>query len=460
MRNGVLRLVALGIGLSSAMTRADDPAFRFRRDVLPPALNQDELLAIPFDSAIFAATQDGFVDMRLRDADGTPVPFLVRKRQTTRARPVRTTWPARQPSVRPLDDGGLEITIRRDDEDKHPPPNGLTLVTPLRNFRQRVRVFTSVDGAQWEPAGEDAVVFDYSRYMDVRNDSVPFPETDRRHIRIVINNVTSAQESELLAFTRRLQGNKEVERTEQATVERRPFRIDRIDFWREAREERVAGDETTEYPITDHRVSEDRDKQRTIVEFETQRQPLTSLEIETPDRNFSRHATVEAEATLGASKKWRAIGDGTLSRIDFKSLKREALSISFPESRHTRYRIVIENHDNAPLEISGVKAEGHVYELVYLASPERQDHLLYGAEGAERSSYDNAAISELLRNGFQTSPARLGPELPNIAAPAPIRWSKVFNQPFVVGGVVGLLVLILGCALYGAAKRIDKLPEN
>lgn len=439
---------------------AEDVAFRFAREVKPPPLKQEELLTITLDSEVFAATQGDFADLRLRDAEAKSVPYLLRKLQTTKARAVRTTWPAPPPTARPLDDGGLEITVRFQADDKRPHPNGLTIVSPLRNFKQRVRVFTSADGERWEPAGEETVIFDYSRFMDVRSDGVSFPETARLNFRIVIDDVTLEQQSELLALTRRLQGEKEVERTEQATVDRRPFRIERIDFWREVPQERVTGDEKTTYPVAEHRVTEDREKHRTIIEVETRRQPLTSLELDTPDRNFSRHAVVEIERVQGVTKSWQKIGEGTLSRVDFKTLKRDELTIKFPESRQARYRIIIDNRDSPPLAIQGIKAEGNVYEVVYLAAPDRHDQLVYGSTDAERPAYDTAAIQELLRNGFQPSPAELGAEGPFASGPAPFRWSKLLNNPFVVGGVVTMLVLALGWGLYGAAKRMEKLPGD
>lgn len=443
---------------AAAPILADDAGFRFSKEIKTPPLKQEELLSVPLDTEVFAATRDDLADVRLRDEEGKQVPYLLRKRQTTRARSVRETWPAPHPSARPLDDGGLEITIRRDEADKHPNPNGLTLVSPLRDFRQRVRVFTSADGGRWEPAGEETVIFDYSRYMDVRSDSISFPETGRRQIRIVIDDVTVEQQSELLALTRRLQGTEEIERTEQATVDRRPFRIDRIDLWREEQHDRVTGDEKAPYPVADHRVTDDREKQRTIIEFDTRREPLTSLRLETPDRNFSRHAVVEVEKVQGVTRSWQKIGEGILSRVDFRNLKREELSISFPESRHARYRVVIDNRDSPPLTVTGIEAEGNVFEVLYLAAPERHDQLRYGAADAERPSYDTAAIQELLRNGFQPSPAELGPEGPVARGPTPIRWSRLLNNPLLQGGVVAVLVIVLGWGLYRAVKRMDQMP--
>jgi hypothetical protein len=449
------------VSWSAAMPAfAAEAAFPFARQIEAPAGKQEELLAVALDSDVFAATQDGLADIRLLDGEGKTVPYLARRVRTTRPRRVRQTWPARRFSARPRDDGSLEITVELEKDDPH--PNGLTLVSPLRNFERRVRVEMSADGRQLEPAGEETMIFDYSRYIDVRGDSVSFPETAKRHFRIVIDDVTVEQESRLLELTRRLQGGEEAGRTEKVMVDRRPLRIERIDFWREVEDARITGDEKAKYPVSKFQVERDTAKRQTIIRFVSRRQPLTSLKLETSDRNFSRHAVVEAQAAQGVSKTWRRIGEGTVSRIDFRDVRRENLSISFPESRHANYRVVIDDRDSPPLTVKGVEAEGNVYELVYLASPAANDQLLYGSADADAAAYDTAAIQELLRSGIQPSRAELGMQQPGPDAgqPGEFNLSKLLNNPLLLGGVILLLVLVLGWGLFQAVKRMDQLPNE
>lgn len=461
--HAALRL-ALVLALAAGSALADERGFEYSKEVKAPTLKQQELLAIELDSEVFGATQDKLADVRLLDAEGKPVPYLLRKRQTTRPRTTRTIWAVQHVSARPLESGGLEIVFQIDEETakRHPHPNGLSLISPLKNFEQRVRVYTSDDdGRQWEPAGDEAVVFDYSRYMDVRSDSVPFPETERRHFKIVVDDVTAEQQSELVALTRRLRGAEETERSEQVVVDRRPFRIDRIDLWRDVQNDQATGDEKTSYPVERHHVDRDAKNKQTVVEIDVRRQPLTSLSLETPERNFSRHAVIEAEKVQGVKKSWEKIAEGTLSRIEFKGLKREQLAISFPESRRPQYRLVIDDRDSPPLEVSGIKAEGNVYEIVYLAGPGRNDRLVYGSADAEPASYDTAALAELLGEKFRPAPAELGAQAAwKGQGPAEFKWSKLANNPLVLGGVIALLVAALGWGLYRAMRRMDNLPAE
>ncbi|MFW6125083.1 MAG: hypothetical protein ACOC46_02950, partial [Pirellulales bacterium] len=164
----------------------------------------------------------------------------------------------------------------------------------------------------------------------------------------------------------------------------------------------------------------------------------------------------------GITRTWRTIGRGTLSRIDYKNFKREQVAISFPESRHLQYRIVIENRDSAPLEIAGVVGEGNVYEVVFFATPGKHYRLAYGAQDAQEPRYDTAAILTLLEEGFQPTSAELEPEVAYAGAGRrkTYDWSNVVNDPRLLVAVIALLVIALSWGLYQAVKRVDRLQTE
>ena len=436
-------------------TDAADPAFRFQKAVSPSGKGEESLVAVRLDSEVYAATQSNLADLRLQDDKGTNLPFLIRKSQELKSRTVRRkTWAASKPVVRPLDDGGLEITLELDENDSQ--PNGLTLVSPLRNFEQRVRIQTSADGKTWEPAGNETVIFDYSRYMDVRNDDVPFPASSRKHVRLVIDDVTVEQQSQLMELTRSLRGNDETGRTEKITIDRRPFRIERIEFWLDGAEEGVKGDHKQPYLVSGYKVTEDPKTHQTIVTIDTHREPLTSLTLETTARNFSRNCVVEVAEQQGVQTTWRSVGTATLSRMDFKNLKREQLTVTMPETRESTYRLVIDNRDSPPLAVTGVKAEGNVYEVVFLSAANTPHQLVYGDTDATAPNYDTATIQAVLTESYRPEVVKLGVEEKVAgAAPAGFKWSAVINDPRVMTVVIGALVVVLGWGLYGAVKRMD-----
>lgn len=441
--------------VTATATFATEPSLRFQKEISSSRKPDESLVAVVLDAEVYAATQVGLADLRVQNTEGGSLPFFLRKSQDFVSKSVRRkTWTATNPALKPLDDGGLEITLELGEGDTQ--PNGLSVITPLRNFEQRVRVFTSVNGNDWEPSGAETVIFDYSRYMDVRSDSVPFVASPRRHVRIVIDDVTSEQESELLEMTRRLRGTEDSERTERVTIDRRPFRIDRIEFYEETSQQSVKGDRKLTYPIADFQVTEDSKTNQTIVTIDTRREPLTSFRLDSPSKNFSRSCAIEVQGQQGTHGSWQQIGEATLSRIDFKTLKREQLTVSFPETRQAQYRLVIDNRDSPPLTINGIIAEGNVYEVVYFATTSKSYRLAYGDSEAKAPDYDTAAIQSLLTERFSPEVVTLGNEEKSLGA-KPVGWklSHLLNDPRILTIVIGLLVLGLGWGLYGAVKRLD-----
>jgi hypothetical protein len=436
---------------------ASEPAFQFTRAVESPSLDEEELLSVNLDSPIYEATQSGLEDLRLWDQTGQSVPFLVRQIKTTRTQTTRRTWTANNMSARPLDDGGLEIIVTLDSDD--PAPDGLALVTPLNNFEKRVRVETSDEGRQWEEVAQSPF-FDYSRYVDVRKDSISFPKTDRRHIRILIDNVTAAQESELLELTRRLQGTEETNRQERVVIQRRAFRVDKVQFWEDITREIPESAVKQAYPVGSFRVEQNRDEQQTYILVGMRQEPLTAFTIETPERNFSRLAIVEVEEVDGIRRNWRPISDVTLARIDFKDLEREQLSINFPESRHKQYRVVVENRDSPPLDITGITAQGNVYKVVFLATPEQSFHLVYGDADAKPAEHDTQTLRELLQAGYVPRSAELGEQQTRDSGGAEaLNWPAILNNRMVLLAIIVVLVIVLGIALYRASRHLENSQD-
>lgn len=457
-------IVGLTWGLAGATRAAEPPvSLSFSRDIKPPALQQEELIAVPLEGEIFAETRDDFPDLRVLEGDGSLVPFLIRRVKLSGLQAATHTWRANRVSIKPRE-ASLELTVQLENGD--PPPRGLTIVTPLRNFEQRIRLQSSVDGKVWEPLGEESLIFDYSQYMNLRQESLSFPETDRKFIWISIDKPTVAQESELLELTRRLQGKSESERTEKTTIDRQPFRIDRIDFHGETRQSKVTGDKKARYALDHLTLEPDPKLRRTVVSFTSHREPLTSLSVETPDRNFSRHAVLFVEEKHGTQTVWTQLGAGILSHIDFKTLHQQELTLRFPERRATRYRLDVDNYDGPPLHISQVAAEGNCYELLLLASPNRTYRLAYGSPQAPPPHHDTAAIHELLRTGFQPVPAQLGPPALHpvpLGPPQPepkFEWSNLFNNTPLLLSVIAILASAMGFGLYRAMQRVEKIPGD
>ena len=206
-----LSILLLLTTVASGQTR-ETPSFLWTREVELPEIDATTPVAAPLDSHVFEFTSSGMPDLRLRDSAGEVVGFLIRPASEPRPRTIRTTWPAEQSSAQVDANSGVQIDLKLKDDD--PIPDGIRIFTPLRNFKQQVRVEASADGFDWVSAGLPVMIFDYSSHVDARNDFVPFTAGEQRRFRVIIGDLTAEQESQLLDLHRRLQGGREVGREE------------------------------------------------------------------------------------------------------------------------------------------------------------------------------------------------------------------------------------------------------
>ncbi|MDZ4683473.1 MAG: hypothetical protein SH850_00195 [Planctomycetaceae bacterium] len=455
------RTIVLSLLLSATTSIAAEPVpvFRWQRAVELPAITETSLVAVPLDSHVFAHTRDGWPDVRLQTAAGSTTAFVIHPAMIAKDRTVREFWAAEQTAAKLDGERGLqvELTLR----DKESSPHGLRIVSPLRDFEHQVQVETSADGVTWQSAGAPTLIFDYTRFVDARNDVVPFAAGDHRRFRLTIADVTAEQESLLLELHRRLRGSEETDRTERTTIARRPFRIDRIEFYRDVSRPQSAEPRTTEHPVQNLTTTEEDGGQRTVVAFETQREPLTALTVVTDAQNFSRTVNVETEVDADRGQPvWKPFSPGTLTRFSVGDLRRDELTIKLPETRRSKFRLVIENDDSPPIAITSVTASGPVYELTFLAERDQKYELSYGSPDAEAGRYDTAALQAAIQQRHAATPATLSAprENPNAPADRGRRWA-VWNDPRVLTGVIVGLTLFLGFTLYSMRRGIKATDE-
>ena len=456
-----LTLFCLMVGLALPGAAEEPIPFEFYKDV-PPVASEDDspIVAAILDSQVYFTAREGFPDLRVFDARGAEVPFLLEKATASRRDTVRTTCPSEDPSLDEKEDGSIEVRIRLDKEARA--AAGFTLSTPLKDFERRIIVHGSVDGDDWQPLVSDGLVFDYSRYMDVTSREIILPKNRHRQFKIIIQDVTDEQQSSLTKLTRRISDGREIERTEATTVRRRPFRMDRIQFWSEQGVKQYQGDRKSEYPIVEFERIDDGKEKQTLITLSTQREPLTSFTLETTSRNFSRQAVVEVHVERGVRTDWKEIGRATLSLIDIGAFNREDLKITFPERRHQQYRIVIDNQDNPPLEITNVKAEGNVYRMVFFP-PETETHrVYYGSETAQRPNYDTAAVLAQPRKDYLASEVQLGTEIANPAfgKPPGLAFRRLLGNPAFLGAAICIVVAVLTWILFRAGRQIDQITSD
>ncbi len=433
--------------------------FRFWKPIDHTAAKDDEIVAFTLDSDIYAATRDGLPDVRVLDEAQTQTSFLIEAQIEVRQKPSPRIFNTEIVKLRP-DGNALEVRLRL--PDKAPDAESFTFATPLTNYERKVRVSGSADGMKWTPLVTDGIIFDYSRYMDVSSREIALPKNRFREFKLMIEDVTDEKESPFKELTRTFKNAKEDQRVERTVIERRPFRIDRIDYRGMVAGPPARQPMTTMYPVAEFDAKVDAAKKQTIIMVRTRREPITRFALETSNRNFSRQVVVEVPVMSGASTDWRTIAETTIENFSFRKQKRERLTIAIPERRADQFRIIIRNEDNPPLSVTGVRAEGSVERVVFLAQPAKTYRVFYGSETAPAPNYEALAVLTKLRQDNTPVAAPLGAqvstgEFAEKPGPTARGW---FNNWIFLGAAIVLMVAVLGWCLFRAGRRLESLPKE
>ncbi|MCE9548754.1 MAG: DUF3999 domain-containing protein [Planctomycetia bacterium] len=431
-------------------------------------LQRDEIVGVRLDSEVYGATRDGLPDLRVLDAAGTQAPYQIERVVETRDEQVRQTGTV---DIVSLDehDGAIDIRLRLPND--APAAEGFSFATPLTDFVRKVQISGSNDGKTWTTLVTDGMIFDYSRYIDVREHALALPKNSFRQFKVSIANVTDEKEFPYKQLARTFRAGKEEQRVEQTEVERRPLRIDRITTWHTVMERRASIPKVAAFPVSDFNLEQNAKNKQTIVHVRTRREPLTSLTLQTTAHNFYRHAVVEIpirhetmdRGETKVSIEWQPIGQADVWNFNFRGDHREQLKIALPEQRHAEYRIVIDNEDNPPLEFQGALAEGPVYRVVFLAEAGKTYRVYYGSPSAAAPRYDAAAVLGALRGEDRAAMASLlgsWENNPSFKKDPPPTEPSFLNSWYFMGGAITLMVAVLGWGLFRAGRRLEGMAEE
>lgn len=442
-------IAAVAVILSAVCATAAPSQPCVRQMIFPGS--GEEVYAVELDRDVYRVTPRDFADLRLIAGDGQEAPYKVEKVFEKVWRKATVPVSGRVASLRELPGNRLEVVWTPNADQGS--ATGLRFETAQRDFERKVSVYDERDAA----LVGDALLYDYSRFMDMRALEVRLPANSASQYRVVIDEITDEALSPFTEITRNLSGKNEQGRQERYSLERRPMRIDRVSAWREAMVEAEDRVRLQDYGSLEISVDDKSDAGKTLVTVNTAREPLTALHIETDSRNFSRRIDVQAESVAGVQRGWRQVGGDTVSVVQFRAFREAHLRVSFPEHREARFRLVIHNGDSPPMRITGVRGEGPVYRMLFLHDGARALRLEYGGAGMRPPAYDAAAVLGALAQKAQPVVARLGPAVSQEPAREPFAWRRWLNSPAAFVAITVLVVAVLAWSLFRAAKR---MPGN
>jgi hypothetical protein len=439
--------------LSSSLHAATPAEFPIRRALLPAAVAPAGLTIAELDEPVFAATDNAYANLRLFRHDDLETPFVVVPLRRERTFESEFDVPFIQDAVRITPDNRIEIDLRLHSAGER--PIALTVDTPLDNFEKHLTVWTSPDGATWQPLVQTQPIFDYARFMPVRNVRINLPPSPHRHYRVEIADISEDQQSPWIQFERERQAGALVNEVEHSQFQRRDFRIDRLHL-RGIRSTTLKDEVVTRpYAVTDFRAEHLSDRRQTLIHFSTARVPLTELTILTDAPFFSR--TVALQGADNPDATWQPILNTTISRLTMAGFKQDQTRLTVPGApRFQHYRLLIEDLDSPPLTIRGVTVAGQSHEIVFYADAHSSYTLHAGATAMPAPRYDVAPTLATART-IDATVLTLGPEDRNPAyrehahAGGAHRWWN--SRTFLIAAVL-LVVAALAWTLAKAARQV------
>jgi len=414
----------LGVAAALALSPAMVTAAAVDRTILVPAPGR---VALTLDPAVYESAREDLGDLRVLDAAGTEVPYLVERAFEENPRPeqrpniVNRAFTRGRQAEATLDFGGPTLTSQ------------LTLTLSGDNFRRRVKVEgRAPHDPRWATLTDSAYVFAVPGPAAARYETVPLPENNFPVLRVTVYN-----------------GPDDPERIEILEASTRPVQK------RRPREVTLAPRLTR---------SEDAPAHETILTLDlgARHQPFRGLQLDVADPVFFRGVVVEARVdppppragAPGLPLAWRYLGECALYRYEEAGALREGLRVDVT-GRERVLRLRIRNRNDRPLAIRGATALVPVERLAFEARPGGQYRLRYGDPRLAAPTYDLARTAgdpALFAARAQPAPL-LAPLVLPVAPPVPPPWTE--RNPVLLWVGLVAVVTALGAVTWRALRTAD-----
>lgn len=436
------------------------------RSIELPSVEKDTMASLPLDREIYSASSQQLSDLRIVDDREIEIPFIRRTLLSEIKKTVHRYEFINNPKVQLLDKNAISIEFEIDPATHKLPIKGFNLNTALLNFERTITLeHKKKDSDQWETVLKDFLIYDYSQFLDARNTSITLPEGQPPLIggffRIQIQQAIQEQELRWMTLRRTLKEDKEIGREETLEINRQPFRIERISFWQDDEIIDHSQPNLQDIPLSNITVQNDKETRSTWIEFQSGGEPLSELTLSARDNNFNRACKLIslADDSTENSSPGQTIANANLSKINISGIEHQQLTMKCGDSRHFRYRFIIDNGDNPPLEDLKLSAKGSVEQLIFLATPGRTYRLSYGVADRVIPNYDTLAIQTALTAKIQPIEASLGKVesfTPKAKEVPPTPW---YENIWLAVGVITALIFILLITILNASKRLDSMPK-
>ena len=387
---------------------------------------------------IYNAARGDLGDVRLVDADGEQIPYVLAKPKDI------TKRQKYNPVVINRSTGADKAAMITLDFGKQVIKNSIEVETAGNNFRRAVKVEGSNDNTEFFALVEHAYVFAVS--FDRRFEQIDLPANDYRYLRIAVLPMATEEKGPVIDEVRAFQIGESF--AERQTVEMAPI---------------------------EHSEDEKNNSSIYIYDLAYRGLPVSEIELDIANDSFYRYVTVEGRNAEKRKVKidsednrqrfkevevrWQRIINDTIYRYTAADgQKRESLILRIPSGRRVyKYiRVTIRNYDDRPIRINSASANMIAHKIVFESKDNAAPVLYVGSESARAPQYD---LERRLSNPLQVKAAMA--KLSGItnnplfgqAEGKPIAWTEKHKVLLLI--VMVIVALVLGGFIFKSFKSIQ-----
>lgn len=302
--------------------------------------------------------------------------------------------------------------------------NRLRITTSSVDFTRRVTIEGSPDNRKFVTIRDNAYIFDFTTEHKTSGTEISYPVTDYRYIRVTVWDDGEEPLTDLGG--------------EVSIV---------VETMGEVR--------TLESKIK--KISQNKNNMTTevVIDLKHRNIPTSSVTLEVEDKNFSRDLHI-LSSNVDDPQQYDEVGGDLLYNISTTRFSRERLTLDYPEAQGRYLKLIIENRDNAPLDIEGVEVLGTPKKVTFLAEPGVSYFVYFDNPHTAAPSYD---IEETFRYVDLDSISRwtVG-EVEENPDYEPAEGGIPFSErhPWIVWGAIVLMVLVLGGIIIRMMMNVSK----
>lgn len=366
---GFIGIIILLLGQSNEIfaTSITSDKFEYYKEIYS---EKEGLSSIELDPEVYGFTAYSTPDMRIFDSDGVEVQYHKYSDFSLEDEEILDF------SIinRSDDEGVIKITfVKEPTIDIY---NKITVDIRGENFLLSPMLYGSQNGTDFSPISSKGYIYNFVDENKGSNDTISFGEVNYKYLRAefetVMGNVSSGDIIKG-SYIRNLHYIPDI--PEKKQIESDIVSTTNID-------------KTTEI----------------IIDVKYSHMPISNIVFHTNNENYYRDVQVQMSDNM---KEFNVITNDKISSFDIEDYKVEDNEIKMGHSCLRYIKLIINNYDNAPLNISEVNIFYQPDTLVFEASPDKTYKLYYGSNNCDAPIYDISYIADRI-NEKTTQTVQLG----------------------------------------------------